>query len=178
MGMGLRAVLRAAATARRERKKAKMTIKTFKHWKIARGDTVVVISGDDKGKTGKVKEVLHDKNAVVVKGINLNTRIIPPTPERKGRLIKREAPIHVSNVTLLDPETQKPSRIRSGFLEDGTKVRVTIKSGAVIPKPDVMQRRRTKVEKIAQNPDKYIPKDPKITPPDLVLINSFEGLSL
>ncbi len=103
--------------------------------RLRTNDTVVVISGKDAGKRGKVLSVLRDKNRVVVQGVNFIKRHTRPNPQRniKGGIAEREAAIHVSNVMLVDPESDKRTRIGSKVLEDGKRVRVA-KSGTVLDK--------------------------------------------
>lgn len=98
--------------------------------KIKKGDTVVVITGSDKGKQGKVLRVLVDKNRVVVEGVNRLWKHVRPSQRYpQGGRIQKDAPIHVSNVQLLDPQSGKGTRVR--FEErDGVKHRVAVKSGA------------------------------------------------
>jgi|SRR4051812_1747192 len=92
---------------------------------IKRGDTVVVIAGSDKGKTGKVLRVLGDKNRVVVEGINRVWKHVRPSQRTpQGGRIQKDAAIHISNVQPVDPSTGKGARVR--FQErDGSKHRVT-----------------------------------------------------
>jgi large subunit ribosomal protein L24 len=96
------------------------------------GDVVQVISGDDKGKQGTITKLLLDEERAVVEGINLKTKHQKPNQRnQQGGKIQIEAPIHMSKLMLLDPESKKPTRVR--FQEkDGKKVRVAVKSGAVI----------------------------------------------
>jgi large subunit ribosomal protein L24 len=98
--------------------------------RLQTGDNVIVVSGSNKGKQGKVKRLLAEENRVVIEGVNVVKRSMKPTPSRAGGIIQKEAPIHVSNVALVDPETGKPTRVKHRE-EDGKKVRVA-KSGAVI----------------------------------------------
>ena len=104
----------------------------MKKFKIKKGDTVYVNSGNDKGKTGKVLSVLTEKDCVIVEGINLVSKHTKPnTKQPQGGIIKQEAAIHISNVNLIDPASSKPTRV--GFkVEDGKKVRVAKKSGQEI----------------------------------------------
>jgi large subunit ribosomal protein L24 len=98
--------------------------------RIRKGDTVVVISGKDKGKTGKVMRVLQDDDRVLVEGINLVKRHTRPSPRNTaGGIIEREAPLHACKVMPLDPKTGKGTRVRFSVLEDGKKVRIAVKSG-------------------------------------------------
>lgn len=101
--------------------------------KIRKGDTVVVIAGAHKGSTGTVARVIPERDQVVVEGVNRVKRHQKPTPRNpEGGIIEKEMPIHVSNVALIDPETQKPTRVRFKIGEDGKKVRVAVKSGKTI----------------------------------------------
>lgn len=105
------------------------------HLHVKTGDTVVVIAGKDKGKQGKIKAAMPDKNRVVVEGVNLVKRHTKPTQANpKGGIISKEAPIHVSNVMILDPETKKPTRIKKIQQNDGSYVRAAVKSGAILDK--------------------------------------------
>ena len=101
--------------------------------KIRRGDTVVVITGKDKGKTGQVLKVLHLKNKVVVSDVNMRTRHKKKTASQAGEIIKYEASMSASNVSLIDPKTRKPTR--AGWKIDektGKKTRIAKKSGEEI----------------------------------------------
>ena len=97
--------------------------------KIRRGDTVVVISGKEKGKRGEVERVLPKENRVVVGGVNVRTRHARPTQQNPEGLYTFEAPIHVSNVMLVDPDSGEPTRVGYRFTDSGEKVRVSKKSG-------------------------------------------------
>jgi large subunit ribosomal protein L24 len=101
--------------------------------RVKKDDEVVVIAGRDKGATGKVLKVLKDRNAVIVEGVNRVKRHQKPTPRfQQGGIIEKEAPIHLSNVMPLDTKTEKPTRIRMGTDKDGKKVRIAVKSDAVL----------------------------------------------
>ena len=94
---------------------------------VKTGDTVVVISGKDKGKQGKITAALPKKGRVVVEGVNVVKRHTKPTQANpKGGIIEKEAPM------ILDPETKKPTRIKKVQQKDGTYVRAAVKSGAVL----------------------------------------------
>ena len=102
--------------------------------RIRTGDNVVVISGKDKGKTGKIQRVLREEDRVLVEGINLVKRHTRPTPRSpSGGILEREQPIHASKVMPVDPESGKGTRVRTKTLENGKKVRIAAKSGAEIP---------------------------------------------
>jgi large subunit ribosomal protein L24 len=97
--------------------------------RIKAGDEVQVISGKDKGKTGKVLEVRPKEQRVVVEGLNLVKRHTKPRPPNvPGGVIEKPAPIHWSNVALLDPKDRKPTRVRVALV-DGRRVRVAVRSG-------------------------------------------------
>jgi large subunit ribosomal protein L24 len=99
--------------------------------RLLTGDTVVVVSGAHRGKTGKLKKFDASDDRVVIEGVNKRKRHIRPTPQRPGGILEEEAPIHASNVMPVDPETGKPTRVRIE-VRDGKKVRIA-KSGAALP---------------------------------------------
>ena len=100
---------------------------------VRTGDTVVVIAGKEKGKQGKIKACEPKKNRVVVEGVNMVKRHTKPSQANpQGGIIEKEAPINVSNVMILDPESKKPTRIRKEKQAAGSYVRVAVKSGAVL----------------------------------------------
>ena len=103
--------------------------------KITKGDTVMVMRGSDKGKTGQVMRVFLKTGRVLVQGINIVKRHTRATrPEETGGIIEKPAPVALSNVMLIDPKTGKATRIRARIDTDGTKERVSVKSGDVIPR--------------------------------------------
>jgi large subunit ribosomal protein L24 len=97
--------------------------------RIRRGDTVVVISGKEKGKRGEVERVIPAKSRVVVSGVNVRTRHARPSQQNQEGLYTFDAPIHVSNVMLIDPNSGEPARVGYRFTDSGEKVRVSKKSG-------------------------------------------------
>mmetsp|Transcript_34120 Transcript_34120/g.82505 ORF Transcript_34120/g.82505 Transcript_34120/m.82505 type:complete len:203 (+) Transcript_34120:115-723(+) len=115
-----------------------------KRWNIVRGDTVQVIDrkSSEYGKQGKVQVVIREKMRVIVEGVNLAPRRIKGDPQRgtKDETIMTETSIHYSNVNLVDPVTGFPTKITYTYLEDGKKVRVSKRSGAIIPKPEVWKQ--------------------------------------
>jgi large subunit ribosomal protein L24 len=101
---------------------------------VAKGDTVRVVRGDDKGKEGTVIRVLPKKNRVVVKGVNIVKKHRRATSaEDEGGIREVEAAMAASNVMLIDPKSGKPTRVKSRTDKDGTKERVSVKSGDSIP---------------------------------------------
>lgn len=100
---------------------------------IKRGDTVYVNAGEDKGKTGRVLSVDPKKERAIVEGVNVRTKATKPNAQYpQGGLVKKEAPIHISNLNVVDPSTGKPTRIGRKRDEDGKLVRFSKKSGELI----------------------------------------------
>lgn len=101
--------------------------------KIKKDDLVIVLSGKDKGKQGKVLRALPSKNKVVVEGVAIVKKAIRPTQaNQQGGIVSMEAPIDASNVALIDPKDGKPTRVGYRVSEDGTKVRYAKRSGEEI----------------------------------------------
>mmetsp|Transcript_4195 Transcript_4195/g.6335 ORF Transcript_4195/g.6335 Transcript_4195/m.6335 type:complete len:194 (-) Transcript_4195:1373-1954(-) len=126
-------------------------------WNIVRGDRVQIISKNhpEKGKQGIVKAVLRDRDRVIVEGVNMANRHMKGDPDKgiPGRTVSMERSIHYSNVNLVDPVTGLPTRVARKFMEDGTKVRVSKRSGAVIPKPDILTMRKKPISSIVTDSD-------------------------
>jgi large subunit ribosomal protein L24 len=103
---------------------------------IRRNDNVIVTSGKDRGKTGRVLRLAPENNRLVVEGVNIIKRHTKPNPQRniKGGVVEREAPLHASNVQLVCPECGKPTRIGKKVLGDGRKVRICRKCEGVVDK--------------------------------------------
>jgi large subunit ribosomal protein L24 len=102
---------------------------------VRKGDTVIVVSGKERGKRGRVLRVIPGKDRVVVERINLIKKHQRPTQRvRQGGIIEREGSIHLSNVMLVDPTSGKPTRIGRRELGDGKRVRVARRSGEIIDK--------------------------------------------
>jgi len=102
---------------------------------VRKGDTVMVVAGKERGKRGKVIRVIPGKGRVLIERINMIKKHQRPTQKlRQGGIIEREGPIHLSNVMLVDPQTDKPTRVGVRSLADGKKVRVARKSGEFIDK--------------------------------------------
>ncbi len=109
-----------------------MTSKDKMTKKIRKGDNVVVLTGRDKGKTGDVLRVMRDDQRVIVHGVNIVKRHTAPSQNNPGGIDEKEASIHVSNVSLVDPDSGKPTKVGFKVLEDGRKVRVARGSGEMI----------------------------------------------
>ncbi len=102
---------------------------------VRRGDHVRVIRGNFAGTEGTVLRVLPEENRVVVEGVNVRKRHQRPSEQNpEGGIVSFESPIHASNVMLIDPSSGEPTRTRARLEEDGTKERVSVKSGNPIPK--------------------------------------------
>ena len=103
---------------------------------VRRGDQVQVIAGNYKGARGQVLRAIPAKEQVVVEGVNMRKRHQGPTQANpEGGIITFEAPIHVSNVMLIDPSNDEPTRYRNRIDADGTKERISTKTGNPIPRP-------------------------------------------
>ncbi|KAL5702236.1 hypothetical protein ACHQM5_027477 [Ranunculus cassubicifolius] len=145
--------------------------KLIQHWKIVRGDNVMIMRGKDRGETGVIKRVIRSQNRVLVEGKNLVKKHIKQGQGHEGGIFSVEAPLHVSNVQVLDPVTGKPCKIGSRYLEDGTKVRVSRGIGAsvsIIPRPEILKIRTT------PRPTTAGPKD---TPMELVMEKTYDALT-
>ena len=103
---------------------------------VKKNDQVLVTTGKDRGASGRVLRVLASEGKAIVERVNMIKRHTRPNPQKniKGGIVEREAAIHASNVMLLDPETNEPTRIGSKKLSDGSRVRIGRKSGAVVDK--------------------------------------------
>lgn len=145
-------------------KKKPVTDKSMR-WRIVRGDLVQVIGGPCLGQKGKILAVIRPKCRVIVEGCNMRTRNIKNTLEgTPGRRMLMPCSIHYSNVNLVDPVTGEPTKTNTKFLEDGTKVRVSKKTGQIIPKPDPLEGRRPRSQVAG----------PKDTAPEDVFETTFE----
>jgi len=100
---------------------------------VRKGDTVMVVAGKERGKKGKVLRVIPEKGRVVVERLNMIKKHQRPTQKvRQGGIIEREGSIHLSNVMLVDPNSDKPTRVGMKALSDGKKVRVARRSGEML----------------------------------------------
>ena len=105
---------------------------TAQKMKLKKGDSVVVVSGKDKGKTGSILKVFPKKGKIVVEGLNIAKRHRRPLAAgQSGRIVEMEVPMNASNVMLMDPKEKKPTRVKR-VLKDGKLVRSTHKSGTVL----------------------------------------------
>lgn len=100
-----------------------------KKFRVKKGDTVSVITGKDKNKSGKVLAVLAKRDSVLVEGLNVVKRHTRARGNEPGGIVEKEAPLHVSNVMLYCEKCKRPVRTKRNLLEDGKKVRVCVKCG-------------------------------------------------
>ncbi|KAI3951942.1 hypothetical protein MKW98_012147 [Papaver atlanticum] len=142
--------------------------KLVQNWRILRGDNVMIIRGKDKGETGVIKRVVRTQNRVIVEGKNLVKKHIKQGQGHEGGIFTVEAPLHVSNVQVVDSVTGNPCKVGIKYLEDGTKVRVSRgigASGSIIPRPEILKIRTTPRPTIA---------GPKDTPLELVTEKTYD----
>jgi large subunit ribosomal protein L24 len=111
-------------------------VKTRVRTSVRKNDEVLVIAGKDRGKRGRVLQVLPERNRVVVEGVNMIKRHTKPNPQRniKGGIVEREMSVHASNVQPVCPDTGKPTRVGRRVLDDGRRVRISRRSGGVMDK--------------------------------------------
>ncbi|XP_062865332.1 large ribosomal subunit protein uL24m [Trichomycterus rosablanca] len=134
-------------------------------WGVFRGDMVEILSGNDKGKQGKIIQVFRHRNWVIVEGLNTHHRYIGKSGDYRGTYVRSEAPLLLKDVSLVDPSDRKPTETEWRFTEEGERVRVSVRTGRIIPKP-VFQRK-----------DGIIPQQwkdgPKDTSPDDTLERTY-----
>ena len=108
-----------------------------KQWRIFTGDLVQVVKGPDKGKQGKIIKVLRHREQAIVEGVNIKQEVVKFETEarKKGEIELITEPIDVKMINLVDPSVNRPTRVRTGYLEDGTVVRISKRTGTIIPKP-------------------------------------------
>ncbi|XP_024176753.1 50S ribosomal protein L24 [Rosa chinensis] len=143
--------------------------KLIRHWKVLRGDNVMIIRGKDKGETSVIKRVICSQNHVIVEGKNLVKKHIKQGQGHEGGIFTVEAPLHASNVQVTDPVTGRPCKVGVKYLEDGTKVRAvrgTGASGSIIPRPEILKIRATPRPTVAGSKD---------TPMNLVLEKTYDA---
>ena len=100
--------------------------------KIKKGDRVAVLSGKEKGKIGEVLKVMPSRSRAIVQGVNMFKRHTPPSQSGPGGIVEKEGSVHLSNLSHLDPNDNKPSRVGIKVLEDGKHVRYAKRSGEII----------------------------------------------
>ncbi|KAJ2262656.1 hypothetical protein GGI01_001369 [Coemansia sp. RSA 376] len=134
-----RSILKATSTRAMPRDNSLPKALRLKKWNIIKGDKVMVMTGKDRGQSGVVSEVVRKTNRLYVRGLNLTTKNVPKSKDSQTGKIQKEMPIHVSNVALVDPSTNQPTKIRLGtFVDPDSGVRETRRyaqgTGTYIPK--------------------------------------------
>ena len=116
---------------------------------IKKGDTVYVNAGEDKGRTGKVLKVFVDKRRAIVEGLNMVSKSQKPSAKNpQGGIVKQEAPIHISNLNVVDPKTGKPTRIGRKLNADGKLVRYAKKSGEEIKEWEILRALKKNMQSV------------------------------
>ncbi|XP_036609397.1 39S ribosomal protein L24, mitochondrial [Trichosurus vulpecula] len=105
-------------------------------WNVFCGDTVEILEGKDAGKQGKVVQIIRERNWVVLEGLNTHFRYIGRSKDYRGTMIPSEAPLLFRQVKLVDPADRKPTEVEWRFTEEGERVRVSLRTGRIIPKPE------------------------------------------
>ena len=101
--------------------------------RVKKGDTIVVITGKDKGRKGKIRQVLPKDESVIIEGVNIIKRHMKPRGQaRQAGIIESEAPVHISKVMIVCPKCNKPARLKANVSEDGKRMRVCSKCNEVI----------------------------------------------
>ncbi|XP_071795030.1 large ribosomal subunit protein uL24m-like [Asterias amurensis] len=117
------------------RDRKKVQVEPIKDWKFFKGDFVQILKGKDAGKQGIINDVIKERNWVVVEGLNCHYRYIGKMPGYNGTYVASEAPLNVHDVGLVDPSDNKPAEIDFRFTEAGDQVRVSKRTGRIIPIP-------------------------------------------
>jgi large subunit ribosomal protein L24 len=100
---------------------------------VVKNDTVKILTGKYKGKIGKVLKVFPKENRIIVEGVNIIKRHTKPSQKnQQGGIVEKEGSINVSNVIIIDPKTNEPTRVGYKYLEDGSKVRISRKTGEIL----------------------------------------------
>lgn len=115
-------------------------IEKLNTWKVLRGDLVEICVGRDKGKQGRVVKLNRKKNRVHIEGLRLFRKTIKETEDTKGGVIYKEGPVHVSNVMIVDPTDSLPCKVAFKYTEEGDKVRVSKRTGNIIPRPESLSK--------------------------------------
>lgn len=100
---------------------------------VVKNDNVIILSGKYRDKTGKVLKVFPKSNRIIVEGVNIIKKHTKPSQKnQQGGIVEKEAPINVSNVMVIDPKTNEPTRVGYKYIDDGSKVRISLKSGEIL----------------------------------------------
>ncbi|CAH1954855.1 unnamed protein product [Acanthoscelides obtectus] len=118
----------------------KIFVEPIKEWSHFRGDRVEILVGKDKGKQGIIKEIIQERNWVIVEGLNCKLTVVGEDKEFKGVYVREEEPLLVTTeIALVDPSDLRPTTIEWRYTEDGDKIRVSVRTGRVIPMPTTME---------------------------------------
>jgi len=128
-------------------------------WTVFRGDTVEILAGKDKGKQGKVTQVFRHRNWVILDGLNAHYRFIGKSGDYRGTYIASEAPLLLADIALVDPTDRKPTEVEWKYTEEGEKVRVSLRTGRIVPKPVVERRDGIIPEQWKDGPKDTNPED-------------------
>ncbi|GAA6227318.1 39S ribosomal protein L24, mitochondrial [Lates japonicus] len=128
-------------------------------WSVVRGDIVEILAGKDKGKQGKVVQVFRHRNWVILEGLNTHYRYIGRTEGYRGTYVASEAPLLLRDIALIDPSDRKPTEVEWRYTEEGERVRVSVRTGRIIPKPVVQRRDGIVPEQWKDGPKDTSPED-------------------
>ncbi|XP_060532870.1 large ribosomal subunit protein uL24m [Cylas formicarius] len=135
----------------------KVFVEPIKNWSWFRGDRVEILVGKDKGKQGYVRDIFQERNWVIVEGLNCKLKQMGDTEELSGVWIQEEQPLLVTtDISLVDPSDLAPTGIEWRFMEDGTRVRVSTRTGRIIPMPKAAEET---IDYKTKNTYKEQPKD-------------------
>nr|XP_003228450.1 PREDICTED: 39S ribosomal protein L24, mitochondrial [Anolis carolinensis] len=132
-------------------------------WKVFKGDMVQILKGKDSGKQGQVVQIIKERNWVVLQGLNLHYRYLGKTSTHPGTYVTSEAPLLLREVALIDPTDRKPTEVEWRYTEEGERVRVSLRTGRIIPKP------------VEQREDGIIPEQWKDGPKDTSVEDALEN---
>lgn len=130
-----------------------------KDWSVLRGDTVEILAGKDKGKQGKVIQVFRHRNWVILAGLNVHYRYFGKTQDFHGNYVASEAPLLLRDVSLIDPTDRRPTEVEWRHTEEGERVRVSLRTGRIIPKPIPERRDGIVPEQWKDGPKDTSPED-------------------
>ncbi|XP_076864428.1 large ribosomal subunit protein uL24m [Brachyhypopomus gauderio] len=128
-------------------------------WSVFKGDVVQILSGKDSGKQGKITQVFRHRNWVIVEGLNTHHRYIGRSGDYRGTYIASEAPLLLKDIALIDPSDRMPTDTEWRYTEEGEKVRVSLRTGRIIPKPLVQRKDGIIPEQWKDGPKDTSPED-------------------
>ncbi|KAG7500338.1 hypothetical protein JOB18_016062 [Solea senegalensis] len=128
-------------------------------WTVVKGDRVEILAGKDKGKQGKVIQVFRHRNWVILEGLNIHYRFLGRTSDYRGTYIASEAPLLLRDIALIDPSDRKPTEVEWRYTEEGERVRVSVRTSRIIPKPIVERKDSIVPEQWKDGPKDTSPSD-------------------